>query len=112
VSRIFTYASPHGGIAFAVGYGLLEHLRDLTGFQGADVFGADRMYQYLTPGAFRVARAPEDFDPTVIPADSFPVRRLFRLVGSNSRDSTSGSASPRRPSARAATGWCGSSAHR
>jgi pimeloyl-ACP methyl ester carboxylesterase len=86
VSRIFTYATPHGGIAFAVGYGLLEHLRDLTGFHGADVFGRDRMYQYLTPGASRDARARDDFDPTEIPADSFPVRRIFCLVGSNSRD--------------------------
>lgn len=33
VARIFTYATSHGGIRFAVGPGLLERIRDATGIQ-------------------------------------------------------------------------------
>lgn len=85
VDRAFTYATPHGGIAFE-GYGLLERIRDLTGVLGADVFGPDRMFEYLTPA--RVAGAPgrDDFVPTVMPAQGFPVERLFCLVGTSSDD--------------------------
>lgn len=86
VARVFTYATPHGGIAFAIGFGLLERVRDATGFQGSDIFGPDRMYQYLTPGVPRGTKAPEGFDSTVMPEDGFPVERLFCLVGSNPED--------------------------
>lgn len=86
VARVFTYATPHGGIGFAVGFGLLERIRDATGFQGSDIFGPDRMYQYLTPRATRDAQAPAHFDATVMPDGGFPVERLFCLVGSNPED--------------------------
>ncbi|MCU1635935.1 MAG: hypothetical protein JWQ68_1174 [Cryobacterium sp.] len=86
VARVFTYATPHGGISFAVGYGLLERIRDATGFQGSDIFGPDRMYQYLTPGVPATATAPEGFRSTIMPEDGFPVDRLFCLVGSNPED--------------------------
>jgi hypothetical protein len=86
VSRVFTYATPHGGISFAVGFGLLERIRDATGFQGSDIFGPDRMYQYLTPGVSRRESAPESFVATTMPQDGFPVDRLFCLVGSNPED--------------------------
>jgi hypothetical protein len=86
VARIFTYATPHGGIEFAVGWGLLERFRDLTGFQGADIFGRDRMYQYLTPKAS--GSAPKDFDPQTMPRDGFPLDELFCLVGTNPEDYT------------------------
>lgn len=86
VSRVFTYATPHGGIAFAVGYGLLERIRDATGFQGTDIFGPDRMYQYLTPGVPKGATAPAGFEATTMPGDGFPVDELFCLVGSNPED--------------------------
>lgn len=86
VARVFTYATPHGGIAFAVGGGLLERIRDATGFQGSDIFGPDRMYQYLTPEVPDGASAPEGFDATVMPDDGFPVERLFCLIGSNPED--------------------------
>ncbi|MFD1210952.1 esterase/lipase family protein [Arthrobacter sp. GCM10027362] len=86
VERVFTYATPHGGIGFAVGFGLLERIRDATGFQGADIFGPDRMYQYLTPGAAPQSESPRSFDATVMPEDGFPVDRLFCLVGSNPAD--------------------------
>lgn len=83
VARMFTYATPHGGIAFAIGNGLLERIRDATGFQGSDIFGPDRMFQYLTPGVERGTSAPEGFDATRMPDDGFSVDNLFCLVGSN-----------------------------
>lgn len=86
VARLFTYATPHGGILFSVGFGVLERVRDLTGFSGSDVFGPDRMYEYLTPGVRTNARAPAGFTGTAVPDGSFPVDRIFCLVGSNPDD--------------------------
>lgn len=86
VARVFTYATPHGGIRFAVGFGFFEKLRDATRFQGADIFGPDRMYEYLTPPALRGTRTREDFRATEMPGDGFPVHELFCLVGSNPVD--------------------------
>jgi len=85
VERIFTYATPHGGIEFAIGGGTLEKVRDATGVQGADIFGPDRMYEYLTP-AVPGAPGRAAFDPRVMPADGFPVDRMFCLVGTNAED--------------------------
>ncbi|MFJ6001686.1 esterase/lipase family protein [Arthrobacter sp. NPDC092385] len=86
VARVFTYATPHGGIRFAVGLGLLERLRDAAGTNEADVFGPDRMYDYLTPPALRQQHPRDDFDPTVMPTDGFPTEELFCLIGSNPGD--------------------------
>lgn len=85
VERIFTYATPHGGIEFAVGFGLIERLRDLTGVGGADIFGPERMYEYLTS---RLPGAPDrdGFDARTMPANGFPLDRLFCLVGTNPED--------------------------
>lgn len=84
VERFFTYATPHGGIKFAVGSGLLEHIRDATGIFGADIFGPDRMYQYLTPGKNPGDKAPYDFDP--LRMEGYPLERVFCLVGSDASD--------------------------
>jgi len=84
VDRVFTYATPHGGIEFAVGFGLLEKLRDATGLQGADIFGPARMKQYLTPTTVPVPAG--DFDATTMPEAGFPHERLFCLVGTDSDD--------------------------
>ena len=86
VDRVFTYATPHGGIEFSMGFGALEKLRDLTGVVGADMFGPARMYQYLTPEAARQAKVPTGWDATVMPDDGFPPDRIFCLVGTNSSD--------------------------
>jgi hypothetical protein len=74
---------PHGGLSFAIGNGLLERIRDATGFQGSDVFGPDRTYQYLTPGVPPVTSAPEAFNPPQMPENGFSLDDLFCLVGSN-----------------------------
>lgn len=42
VARLFTYGTPHGGVEFAVGGGLLEGMRDFFDLNGAAVFGRGR----------------------------------------------------------------------
>jgi len=119
VDRVFTYATPHGGIEFAQGFGLLEKLRDLTGINGADIFGPERMQEYLTPRtpeaitaaataeaaavAALAAQGIEDdtpegsgFDATRMPRTSFPVDRMFCLVGTNADDYAVGLGIPKR----------------
>jgi hypothetical protein len=86
VERFFTYATPHGGIKFTLGDGLLETLRDVTNIQGAGIFGPDRMYEYLTPTLLDGISRREDFQATVMPDDGFPVERIFCLVGTNPGD--------------------------
>ncbi len=84
VDRLFTYATPHGGIAFDVGFGLLERLRDTFGIAGADIFGPDRMHAYLTPG--EAGRRPAGWRAQDLPAEAFPPHRVFCLVGTNPDD--------------------------
>lgn len=87
IERVFTYATPHGGIAFDVGFGLLERLRDLFGIAGADVFGPARMYEYLTPGD-DPGRPPTGWRPQEIADEAFPKHRMFSLIGTNPGDYT------------------------
>jgi hypothetical protein len=85
VDKLFTYATPHGGIHFVDGAGL-EKVRDLLGVNNSDDFGRDRMYAYLTPpGEFQTA-TPKSFDQTVIPAEAFDTQRVFCVVGTNAAD--------------------------
>lgn len=84
VERLFTYATPHGGIEFDVGFGLIERLRDAVGIAGADIFGPERMWQYLTPGD--PGPAPANWRPRDMPDEAFPKHRVFTLIGTNSRD--------------------------
>lgn len=87
VARLFTYGTPHGGIAFDVGFGLIERLRDEFGFAGSDVFGRERMHEYLTPAAQHSNGVPEGWEPGRMPDDhNFPLERLFCLIGTNPED--------------------------
>jgi Alpha/beta hydrolase of unknown function (DUF900) len=87
VARLFTYGTPHGGIEFAVGGGLVEELRDFFDVNGAAIFGSERMYQYLTPrSARRSEEPPADWNPAAIPKDVFPLERVFCVVGTNPED--------------------------
>ena len=84
VDKFFTYATPHGGIVFDVGFGLLERLRDAFGVQGADIFGPRRMYQYLTPVAdLKPDGPPDGWKAEELPDGSFPEERIFCLIGTN-----------------------------
>ncbi len=84
VGRLFTYATPHGGIAFDVGFGLIERIRDRFGIAGADIFGPERMREYLTPGT--PGPPPSGYRPQDMPDDAFPKDRIFSLIGTNPED--------------------------
>ncbi|MDP8969738.1 MAG: hypothetical protein M3N52_04445 [Actinomycetota bacterium] len=84
VDRVFTYATPHGGIEFDVGFGMLERLRDAFGIAGGDIFGPQRMYEYLTPG--QAGRPPAGWRPQEMPDEAFPKERIFSLIGTNPED--------------------------
>jgi hypothetical protein len=84
VDSLFTYATPHGGIEFAIGFGLLEKLRDEFGIAGADIFGPARMWQYLNSG--EPGPVPDEWHPQEMPDSAFPKHRIFTLVGTNPED--------------------------
>ncbi|MFI5825486.1 esterase/lipase family protein [Streptomyces rishiriensis] len=91
VDKLFTYGTPHGGITFDIGFGLLEKLRDAIGINGADIFGPRRMYEYLTPKAALDASPdgpPPGWSAREIPEGegSFPLPRIFCLVGTDPKD--------------------------
>lgn len=95
IDRFFTYATPHGGIEFSAGFGLVERLRDAFGIAGADIFGPRRMWEYLTPGG-DAGRPPRGWTPREMPAEAFPKARLFTLVGTNPGDYDVGLGIPAR----------------
>jgi hypothetical protein len=98
VDRFFTFATPHGGIEFDVGFGVLEWARDTFGIAGADIFGPTRMWRYLTPeadqrdheramgAAHGEGQPPRGWDPRSVPEEAFSSRRIFTLVGTNPGD--------------------------
>lgn len=80
IDRLFTYATPHGGI---------------TPLDGAEPYDGtpapltevrkDRMYQYLTPGS--PGPMPEYWRPEEMPENIFPPSRIFSLIGTMADDS-------------------------
>ncbi|MFF2353322.1 esterase/lipase family protein [Kitasatospora sp. NPDC058115] len=94
VAKLFTYGTPHGGITFAIGFGIPEALRDLFNFNGSDVFGPRRMYQYLTPHAdpdgppddWHAVDMPDDDGNTPVDVGGFPLDRVFCMVGTDADD--------------------------
>lgn len=89
VDKLVTLGTPHGGIHFAGPLGFLEGLRDATGFKGANIFGPERMYQYLTPTGQRDPAGPPDgWRPEQMPdgESHLPKDRLMCIVGTNPED--------------------------
>ncbi len=87
IDRLFTYGTPHGGIHFDVGRGLLERIRDTFNIEGGDVFGPRRMYDYLTPASqYRSDGPPQGWKANEIPKEAFPSERVFCLIGTNPAD--------------------------
>ncbi|WP_327700992.1 alpha/beta hydrolase [Streptomyces decoyicus] len=86
VDKLFTYGTPHGGIAFDLGGGLVDWAMETFGPTGSDIFAPDRMYAYLTPGASNGDDPPPGWRPYEIPAGAFDARRVFCVVGTNAAD--------------------------
>ncbi|MDZ7952480.1 lipase family alpha/beta hydrolase [Nostoc sp. DedQUE09] len=89
IDKFFTYATPHGGIYFEVGGGLIENLRDKFQLNNSDDFGPQRMYQYLTPEANKpTTELPDDFQLETLQSidTAFSPSRVFSLIGTNAHD--------------------------
>ncbi|GAB4280155.1 MAG: hypothetical protein Kow0092_35840 [Deferrisomatales bacterium] len=77
VDKLFTYATPHGGIEFRRGLGWAEGLRDFLDPNNAGNFGPRRMREFLD--------LDED-EPLGSLAGRFPAERVFCMVGTDARD--------------------------
>ncbi|TVP56312.1 MAG: alpha/beta hydrolase, partial [Nodularia sp. (in: Bacteria)] len=85
VDKLFTYGTPHGGIHFQVGGGVLEKIRDALKLNNSDDFGPRRMYEYLTPKTQQKVLLPDNFDAQSL-NNTFPADRVFCVIGTNARD--------------------------
>jgi len=83
IARLFTYATPHGGIALRNPVADLAGNLMQLGLLGAEVFRREAMVDYLrrsdTPRP-----DPARFDPQAM--DGFPLEDVFCLVGTNAAD--------------------------
>jgi hypothetical protein len=86
VARLFTYATPHGGIEFTGG--VLNWALEMFGPAGGDIFSPPKMYGYLTPDASwgSLPPNPAGWDPRVMPAHVFDVDNVFCLIGTDYKD--------------------------
>lgn len=85
VDKLYTYATPHNGIAFAIA-GINITVPEIAPF-GAEIFNRDVMYRYLTPDS--VLRGtpdrPDGWDAHDLEG-SFAPARVFCLIGTNAAD--------------------------
>ena len=86
IAKLFTYGTPHGGISFDIGQGVIEKVRDLLGVNNSDDFGRRRMYEYLTADTDRLQYPPPDFDPQYLPPDLLAPDQVFSIIGTNAHD--------------------------
>jgi hypothetical protein len=83
VDKLFTYGTPHGGITFQAGGGLLDWAMEVFGPNGADIFSPSVMYTYLMPDPVD-DEPPADWDPRNLVG--FPPERVFCLIGTDPGD--------------------------
>ncbi len=86
VDKLFTYGTPHGGIEFGTGGGLIDWAMETFGPNGSDVFSPKKMYGYLHPGASWGDEGPDGWEANVIPPEAFDPQRVFCLIGTDSKD--------------------------
>ena len=85
IDKLFTYGTPHGGIHFDIAGGrLAERLRDMIGYNDSDNFGPAKMYGFLTRDPQN--DVPKDFDPRMMPPESYDTGRVFSIIGTNAED--------------------------
>lgn len=76
VDKLFTYATPHGGIEFRNGLGWLEGLRDFLDINNSGNFGPRRMTEFLQV-------EPENLKSL---NKKYPPERVFCLIGTDPSD--------------------------
>lgn len=86
VDRLFTFGTPHGGISFEAGSGLIDWAMETFGPNGSDIFSPPKMYGYLTAGRRPGEEPPKGWRPHEIPADVFDPKRVFCLIGTDAKD--------------------------
>ncbi|MFF2147069.1 esterase/lipase family protein [Kitasatospora sp. NPDC058190] len=86
VDKLFTYGTPHGGIGFAVGDGLLDEFMEDLGPVGSDIFSPEKMYGYLVPGVEYGTEAPDGWRADRIPPEDFDTDRVFCVIGTDAGD--------------------------
>jgi pimeloyl-ACP methyl ester carboxylesterase len=86
VAKLFTYGTPHGGIATDVG--AIDWAVQAFGPAGADIFSPAKMYGYLTPGKRFGQTAPvgADWDPQAVAEEVFNPADIFCVVGTDPKD--------------------------
>jgi hypothetical protein len=78
VDKLFTYATPHGGIEFRKGFGWVEGLRDFLDINNSGNFGEKKMKKFLG------LKTGEKNLNTL--NGKYPPERVFSLIGTDSRD--------------------------
>ncbi len=84
MEKLFTYATPHGGIDFDIS--ALDWTMEAFGPAGADIFAPDKMYGYLSKGSRWGDPAPQGWDPQVVDEEIFDPKNIFCLIGTNPGD--------------------------
>src|SRR5574342_967762 len=84
VSKVVTYATPHGGIDIELGGPIVDRLIDVFGRGGSDVFKERRMREYLLPDGWEPGNGA--WDPRVPDPSPLPADRYLSLVGTNPED--------------------------
>jgi hypothetical protein len=80
VNKLFTYGTPHRGIAFRRGLGWAEDVRDFLGISGSDTFGEREMRKFLS------LDESDDLHVYKPARTEPPVDKIFCLVGTNYKD--------------------------
>lgn len=84
VSKVVTYATPHGGIDIELGGPIGDWIIDTFGPDGSDIFKERRMRQYLLPDGWKSDN--DAWDPRVPDPSPLPANRYLSLVGTNPED--------------------------
>jgi pimeloyl-ACP methyl ester carboxylesterase len=87
VSKVVTYATPHGGIDIELGGPIGDWVIDTFGPNGSDIFRERRMREYLSPpGREDWSPVEGDWDPREPYFSALPAERFLSLVGTNPGD--------------------------
>lgn len=90
IDKFFTYGTPHGGINSQIAGGLFDQLTNILEWNNIDDFSPQRMFKYFTPknqleSQAQISPPSDNFDPQSL-RGTFPVDRVFSLIGTNSQD--------------------------